>query len=234
MNVTVLFFAHLREATGTERLDVELPDGADVGALAEAVLARWPALRPRLERYPVLVDGYRVDRSHALVEGAEVAWLPPVAGGAPARTASQVVEARLTREPIDVPAMLREVQGREDGAVVLFVGVVRDHEGERSVERLEYEAYWRVAEQQLRAIAEEGVSRWPGARVAIRHRLGPLGVGEASVAVAVATAHRGDAFDCCRHLIERIKKGVPIWKRSYGPEGAMWVEGAEYQQGAED
>jgi molybdopterin synthase catalytic subunit len=122
------------------------------------------------------------------------------------------------------------VEGRGAGAVVLFVGTVRDHEGDRTVEALEYEAYERVAAERLRALAEEALVAWPAARIAIAHRLGRLALGEASVAVAVATAHRAEAFDCCRHLMERLKLSVPIWKRSFGPQGAIWVEGKGYEE----
>jgi molybdopterin synthase catalytic subunit len=139
-----------------------------------------------------------------------------------------VVHAGLTRDPIDGAALSRAVANDGAGAVALFLGKVRDHEGDRRVESLEYEAYEPLAAERLQALAEEAVGRWPEARVAVVHRLGQLALGEVSVGVAVATPHRAEAFDCCRHLVERVKASVPIWKRSIGPDGAAWVEGKPY------
>jgi len=225
VRVRVLFFAALREAAGTARLEIDLPEGATLDDLKAVLTRERPALAASLTRFPALVEG-RVSSSEApLEEGDEVAWIPPVAGGR-----GTVVHVALTREPIDVEGVRRSVAGRDAGAVVLFVGTVRDHESERAVEALEYEAYERVATERLRALAEEALGQWPGARIAVVHRLGRLALGEASVAVAVATAHRAEAFDCSRHLMERLKHSVPIWKRSFGPEGAVWVEGKGYEE----
>ena len=227
MKVAVLFFAALREAAGTARRDVELAEGATVADLREKLAAEIPALRGALERFPALVEGRVGEPGRPLREGDEVAWIPPVAGGSEGGGIAQVA---LTREPIEAERLRRSVEWPGAGAVVLFVGTVRDHEGERQVEALEYEAYERVAAERLRAIAEEALAHWPGARIAIAHRLGRLKLGEVSVAVAVATAHRAEAFDCCRALMERLKGSVPIWKRSFGPGGSVWVEGKPYEE----
>lgn len=228
MRATVLFFAHLREAAGKDRVEIELPEGASVDSLRDAVEDRIPGLRSRLARYPVVVDGRVAGAGDSLHDGAEVAWLPPVAGGKP-EARGLAVEGRLTREAIDVSALIHAVAGSGMGAVALFLGTVRDHEGERRVERLEYEAYERLAEQRLAAVLEEALARWPEARVGVLHRLGMLELGEISVAVAAASPHRAEAFECCRFVIERVKASVPIWKRSFGPQGAAWVEGQEYR-----
>jgi molybdopterin synthase catalytic subunit len=225
VRVAVLFFAALREAAGTSRLEIDLPEGATLDDLRAALTRERPALAKPLARFPALVEGRVRPAAQALKDGDEVAWIPPVAGGSGA-----VVHVALTREPIDMEAVRRSVEDPVAGAVVLFVGTVRDHEGERTVEALEYEAYERVAAERLRALAEEALVAWPAARIAIAHRLGRLALGEASVAVAVATAHRAEAFDCCRHLMERLKLSVPIWKRSFGPQGAIWVEGKGYEE----
>jgi molybdopterin synthase catalytic subunit len=226
MRIAVLFFAGLREAAGASRREVELPDGATLGDLREKLACQTPALRAALERFPALVEGRAQPLARSLRDGDEVAWIPPVAGG----RGGAIAEVALTREPIDLERLRQVVEAPQAGAVVLFVGAVRDHEGERRVEALEYEAYERVAGERLRVLAEEALAQWPGARIAVVHRLGRLGLGEASVAVAVATAHRAEAFDCCRSLMERLKSSVPIWKRSFGPEGATWVEGKPYEE----
>jgi molybdopterin synthase catalytic subunit len=228
VTVRVLFFAHLREATGSAQADIELPAGATLENLREALAARWPALGGHLSRFPAAVNGTVVRGAPALAEGDEVAWLPPVAGGSGGPAGGAVVEAGLTRDPLDPQALARAVAAPGAGAVVVFTGTVRDHEGERRVERLEYEAYESLAGERLRAVAREALARWPGSRIAVAHRVGTLTVGEASAVIAVAAAHRAEAFDCCRYILERLKKSVPIWKKSYGPGGAAWVEGAPY------
>jgi molybdopterin synthase catalytic subunit len=230
VKVTVLFFAALREAAGASRREVEVKDGATLADLREQLARETPALRPGLERFPALVEGRVRPGGETLREGDEVAWIPPVAGGAPGPDTGKVVQVTLSREPLDLEQVRRSVEWPGAGAVVLFVGTVRDHEGERRVEALEYEAYERVAAERLRALADEALARWPGARIAVAHRLGRLALGEASVAVGVATAHRAEAFDCCRSLMERLKASVPLWKRSFGPEGAVWVEGKPYEE----
>jgi molybdopterin synthase catalytic subunit/molybdopterin converting factor small subunit len=232
VRIHVLFFAHLRDATGLGHADVELPAGATLVDLREALSARWPALAGYLGRFPAVVNGTVVRGAPALADGDEVAWLPPVAGGAgEPLAAGAVVEARLTRDPLDPQGLARAVTAPWAGAVVVFTGVVRDHEGERRVERLEYEAYERLAGERLRAVAEEALARWPRTRIAVAHRVGILAVGEASAVVAVAAAHRAEAFDCCRHVLEEIKKRLPVWKKSHGPDGAVWVEGEPYDEG---
>jgi molybdopterin synthase catalytic subunit len=131
--------------------------------------------------------------------------------------------AALTRDPIDLLALQRVAPA--DGALCLFVGVVRDHHQGRRVQRLEYEAYEEMALPLLQRIEEEARARWTGSSVAVVHRLGPLEVGEASVAVAVCAPHREEAFAACRWAIDTLKATVPIWKKEFGEGGAVWMEG---------
>jgi molybdopterin synthase catalytic subunit len=113
-----------------------------------------------------------------------------------------------------------------DGAVAAFLGLVRNHNKGRRVRYLEYEAYVPLAERDFERIAAEIVLRWPGVAVALHHRIGRLEIGEASVAIAAASAHRADAFAACRYTIERVKQIAPIWKREFFDGGDMWIEGA--------
>jgi molybdopterin synthase catalytic subunit len=131
--------------------------------------------------------------------------------------------AALTREPIDVAAL--QAAASADGALCLFVGIVRDHHHGRRVLRLEYEAYEEMALPLLQRIEDEARGRHAVSAVRIVHRLGPLEVGEASVAVAVLSAHRDAAFAACRWAIDTLKATVPIWKKEYGEGGAVWMEG---------
>lgn len=112
------------------------------------------------------------------------------------------------------------------GATASFLGLVRDHNQGRRVHHLVYEAYEPLAERALARIVAEAGDRWPSAVVAIHHRTGRLAIGEASVAIAVASPHRADAFAACRYAIERVKQIVPVWKHEYFEGGDVWIEGA--------
>ena len=129
----------------------------------------------------------------------------------------------LTRERIDLAALQAVAPG--DGALALFVGVVRNENAGRGVLYLEYEAYEEMALQELETIATQTRTRWPVSDVRIVHRLGRMEIGEASVAVAVASPHRGEAFEACRFAIDTLKKSVPIWKKEFYADGAVWLEG---------
>lgn len=131
---------------------------------------------------------------------------------------------RLTREPIDLDGL--HATGPEEGALCLFVGVVRSRNEGRRVTHLEYEAYEEMAVALLEQIAAEARRRWPLGEVRIVHRLGRLDIGEPSVAVAVTSAHRAEAFEACRFIIDRLKATAPIWKKEFFEDGAVWLEGA--------
>ncbi|HTL45120.1 MAG TPA: molybdenum cofactor biosynthesis protein MoaE [Vicinamibacterales bacterium] len=128
--------------------------------------------------------------------------------------------------PLDAARVASMVARPEDGAVTTFLGIVRDHNAGRVVLWLEYESYEPLAVKSFEQIAGEAAERWPGARLAIHHRTGRVEIGEASVVVAAASAHRGDAFAACRYAIERLKQIAPIWKHEYFEGGESWIEGA--------
>jgi molybdopterin synthase catalytic subunit len=136
------------------------------------------------------------------------------------------------REPLELgslAASLAVSPGSEpgaDGAVVTFLGLVRNHNQGRSVRYLEYEAYEPLAVKAFERIAGEAGARWPGARLALHHRIGRLEIGEASIAIAVRSPHRGEAYAACRYVIERVKQIAPIWKREFFDGGDVWIEGA--------
>lgn len=132
---------------------------------------------------------------------------------------------QLTHEPLERDALVAEVGHPSIGGIVVFEGVVRDHARGKQVRYLEYEAYEEMAEQQMRAIIEEARQRWGVERVAVAHRFGRLEIGEASVIIVVASAHRAEAFDACRYIIDTLKATVPIWKKEVATNGEEWVEG---------
>lgn len=133
---------------------------------------------------------------------------------------------RVTREPIDPAALLRDTVASSDGAALLFWGVVRDEHDGRPVAHLEYEAYAPMAEAKLREIADEARARWATGEIAVVHRVGRLEVGEASVAIVVASPHRAEAYEASRYVIEELKRRVPVWKREGYVDGeSAWVPG---------
>lgn len=134
----------------------------------------------------------------------------------------------LTCDPIDHHAVTEHVRRDSCGAVALFLGTVRDLTGDERTVFLEYEAYGPMAEKKLAEIEAEARARWPIGEIALVHRLGRLGVGEISVAVAVSCPHRADAFEACRYAIDRLKEVVPIWKKDIAPTGReAWLAGTE-------
>jgi molybdopterin synthase catalytic subunit len=147
----------------------------------------------------------------------------------PATSNQQPVMIQLTDQPINPTYLLAQVGDDGSGGVVLFLGRVRDNSRGEKVIALEYEAYESLALKQMAHIAEEVSKRWPVRGIAMVHRTGYLKVGEISVAIAVACAHRGDAFDACRYAIDTLKKTVPIWKKEFRPDGSYWVEGVLLQ-----
>ena len=141
---------------------------------------------------------------------------------------------RITSEPLDAAVTAAAVETARCGAVAVFVGLVRDHNAGRRVIRLEYECYEPLAIKSFERIASEAEEHWPEVRLALAHRIGSLGIGEASIAIAAASPHRADAFAACRYAIERVKQIAPIWKREHFEGGDVWVEGATADPDNED
>lgn len=217
MRVRLLAFASAADAVGGAEQDLEVPAGSNVAALRAFLGTHHPALLPLLPRLAIAVDGEVVGDDAPLTDGGEVALLPPVSGGGGPRV-------RLTDEPLDLAAIEAAVAGPDCGAVVSFIGTVRDAHAGRPVERLTYSAYRPMAERRLAGLAEE-LERRHGVRLAVVHRLGTLLPGEASVAIVAAAAHRGAAFDATRECLERLKREVPVWKREHYADGtARWRE----------
>ncbi len=213
MALTVLYFAAAREAAGVarEQLDGAFPTVAD---LRRALSERHPALARVLPRCRLAVNQEMASDAEAVPDGAEVAVIPPVSGGAPC--------CRVVDRPIALEEAVAAVRATGRGAVVTFEGDVRAETQGRAVVRLEYEAYLPMAERTLRQLAEE-LEREHGAAVAIVHRVGHLAPGEAAVVIACAAPHRTPAFRACEAAIERLKREAPIWKREVFADGSAWV-----------
>ena len=129
----------------------------------------------------------------------------------------------LTDDPIDREALIRSVMRPSDGACALFEGVVRNHHEGKQVESIFYDAYRPMAEKEIAKVIAQVQRDYPDVNIAIIHRLGKLNVGDASIAIACSSPHRGEAFAACRNMIDRVKETVPIWKKERGPGGEEWV-----------
>jgi molybdopterin synthase catalytic subunit len=213
MPVVVLYFAGARDAVGTGR-EVLAQAPASVGALRRALAEAHPALERVLARSRIAVDQDFADDDAPLRDGAEIAIVPPVAGGAPL--------FRVVDRPLVLSEVIDAVGGPGRGGIVTFTGTVRDETRGRRVLRLEYEAYAPMAERKLAEIGA-AMAREHGAEVAIVHRVGVLSPGDAAVVIACAAPHRTPAFRACEGCIEALKKDVPIWKREVYEDGSEWV-----------
>jgi molybdopterin synthase catalytic subunit/molybdopterin converting factor small subunit len=226
MRIEIRTFGGLAERAGLATLIVELPEGADVGHLRRTVAAAYPELAPLMPRVAVSVDLELVPDATVLDEGQEVALLPPVAGGSDDAGQDARTVAYLVHGPIDVEATLARIGAPDVGAIVSFLGTVRDHaEDLDGVIRLDYSAYEPMAERELTRIAEEIRAAYPSIRgLALVHALGELEVGAHTILVAASSAHRADAFAACRDALEAVKERVPVFKREVTADGAhRWV-----------
>ena len=218
MRVRVRLFARYREALGRERLEVDLPEDGTVECAWSAVADRHPELAPYRPFTLFAVGQDYVSPDHRLRPDDELCLFPPVSGGA----ATDIY--RVVTEPLSPDSIAAEVDDPGAGGIVIFSGVVRNETDGRPVKFLEYEAHAPMAEVKMREIGESLRARWPGVkRVAMLHRIGRLEIGEASVLIAVAAAHRGDAFEACRHAIDTLKRTVPVWKKEHFEDGEVWV-----------
>ncbi|HME90668.1 MAG TPA: molybdenum cofactor biosynthesis protein MoaE [Myxococcaceae bacterium] len=215
MRIQVLYFAAARERAGTSREELEVPEGASVQTAIELIALRHPGLRELLPHLRIAVNLEFGREQDPLPAGAELALIPPVAGGA---GLFHVVD-----RPLDLAEVIAAVSGDEHGGLATFSGSVRGETRGRRVVRLEYEAYGPMAEKVLERIGEEIVQRWPGSRVAIVHRTGTLKPGELAVVIAAAAPHRREAFRACEYAIDRIKADAPIWKKECYEDGEVWV-----------
>ena len=227
MRVRVLFFGQLKEIVGRADDAADLDEGARVEDLFARYGQRYPELARFRSSVVASVNQALADWRSPLAAGDEVAFLPPVSGGSEAAGVEckrQIVE--LVREPIRVAELVAELKSPEDGAVAVFEGIARNHSGGRRTLYLEYEAYEAMAVAKMRELAAAMRAQFPVDCVALVHRLGRLAIGETSVLIGVSSAHRRAAFDACRFGIDTLKRTVPIWKKEFFEDGAVWAEGA--------
>jgi molybdopterin synthase catalytic subunit len=218
--LTLKLFATLRERARTSELGREFPDGTTVGEIWRQLLDEFPALGGHHDGVGFAVNHEYVKEDFRPHDHDEVAFIPPVSGGAEAPWVGPV---SIGRGRVDVAALERAVAAPAAGAIVTFVGTTREDNAGRNVIRLEYEAYEPMALSETRKLALEAGERWKIVRIAIQHRIGFVDIGETSVAIAVSAAHRAEAFEACRFAIDRLKEMVPIWKKEYFEGGEVWI-----------
>ena len=216
MQVIAKLFGAAREAVGAKELSLALSDGATARDVWRLLLDQHPAIAPFADRLAVSVNFEICSLDAEIHDGDEIAFLPPVSGGA--GTCS------LSDGPIDVGKVVARVSGPGMGGIVTFIGAVRNRARGRDFRHLEYESYPEMAEREMDRIAREAAERWPGTRVAIAHRAGHLEIGDIAVVVVAAAPHRGEAFEACRYAIDTLKECVPIWKKEVATDGEYWVD----------
>jgi molybdopterin synthase catalytic subunit len=239
MKISVLFFGALKDLIGRSAESVDLPDGAQVRELLLHYAREAPRFEAMMPSLAIAVNQEYAGAERALREGDEVGLLPPVSGGSSVEKAKVKVEVEvmsgngevcIVRERIDALVVAERLMHPEDGAAVIFDGVVRNNTRGRRTLYLEYEAYEPMALQQMKSLAAEARERFAVRATSIVHRLGRLEIGETSVLIVVAAAHRGAAFEACRWIIDTLKKTVPIWKKEYFEDGAVWADGEPFPE----
>jgi molybdopterin synthase catalytic subunit len=219
MKITVRLFAVHRDIVGAPELTLDLPEGTTMGQLWERLGAQFPALAPSTRSILYARNQEYANPSVVLHDGDEAAFIPPVSGGQ-----LDFAPFLITAQPLDSQALAQYIQTPDDGAIVIFSGVVRNNFGGRATDYLVYEAYAEMAVPVLQQLATEAQGKWEIGRVAVHHRIGQLAIGETAVIVAVAAPHRHAAFEAAEYIMDRIKEVAPIWKREHWADGAAeWV-----------
>jgi molybdopterin synthase catalytic subunit len=216
MRIQVLYFAVFRERLRTDEEWLELPAGATVGAALAALGERHEVIGKLAGRFQTAVNQAMAPSDTVLAEGDELALIPPVAGGSGRHV-------RVVDTPLSLDRCIAAITGPDVGGITTFTGLVRRTNLGRDVERLEYEAYAAMAEKVMSELCDAIEAEVPGARLAVEHRVGVLGIGDLAVVIAAGAPHRAEAFTACRALIDRLKEHVPIWKKEVGPDGAEWI-----------
>ncbi len=235
MRVKVLFFGMLKDIVGRSEDAIEVAEGQDLGSLFDLYAGRFPRIGEMASSIVLAQNHEFRGRNAPLAPGDEIAFLPPVSGGAgphPAGLSAYTHELSendcffaLTRLPINAGLLIRRILRPEDGAVVNFEGVVRNNTQGRATKYLEYECYEPMAIKVMAEIGRGIAAASAIGRLAIVHRLGRMEIGETSVAVIVTAPHRRAAFEAALEGIDRLKRLVPIWKKEYLADSGAWVEG---------
>jgi molybdopterin converting factor subunit 1 len=236
MRVRVLFFGMLKDMVGKAEDSIDVRDGASVRDVLSHYESQIPRLKESLPSVALAVNQQYAEAGTTLRPGDEVALLPPVSGGSPESAGKTPARrptagrryACIVREAIDTQRTVTTLKRGEDGAALVFEGVVRDQTRGRKTLYLDYEAYEEMALQEMESLAAKALEQFQIRDVALVHRLGRLQIGEISVLIVVVSAHRAAAFEACRWLIDTLKRTVPIWKKEHFADGAVWADGEPF------
>lgn len=225
VKINVLFFGLLKDVMGQSHETLDLPQDARVKDVLLHYAQASPKLESMMSSLAIAVNQEYAGADRELREGDEVGLLPPVSGGAQGEG-----EVRIVHDPIDTEAVVDRLKHPSDGAVVIFDGIVRDNTRGRRTLYLNYEAYEAMALKKMESLEAEARTRFAVRAISLIHRLGRLKIGETSVLIVVASAHRGVAFEACRWIIDTLKKTVPIWKKEFFEDGAVWADGEPFPE----
>jgi molybdopterin synthase catalytic subunit len=228
MQVTVLFFGALRDVMGKASDSVQLPDGASLETLLEHYLDHSPKLKEMVPSLAMSVNQEYATRGARLRDQDEVALLPPVSGGSDGALKGRYSE--IVRNKIDGSGFMQALKAPADGAAIVFEGIVRDNTRGRKTLYLDYHAYEEMAVKQMDALVEQALREFKIDQARIIHRLGRMEIGETSVWIAVSSPHRAAAYEASKFLIDTLKKTVPIWKKEYFEDGAVWADGEPFPE----
>jgi len=229
MRVRVLFFGMLKEFAGRASDTLDIPEGSSVTDVLKLYESQIPRLKEALPSLALAVNQQYAGTDTKLRSDDEVALLPPVSGGKDGvRNRIEAAHCAIVRAPIDTQQVLTRIKQGDDGAAVVFEGVVRNQTRGRKTLYLDYEAYAEMALREMETLAGQALKQFSIRDVALIHRLGRLEIGETSVLIVVASDHRAAAFDACRWLIDTLKRTVPIWKKEYFEDGVVWADGEPF------
>jgi molybdopterin converting factor subunit 1 len=244
--IKILFFATLRDRAGQRQMSLELAEDACVRDLKDALKAMNANLAPALESVLVSIDREYASDEQLIPDGSEVAFFPPVSGGAGEQISHQADSVAaayptifaITEDVLDLDALLAQITLPTTGAACVFTGMVRGvtrRSNPHNTVYLEYEAYKPMAEAKMAQVADEIRQRWPSVEgIAIVQRIGHLDPGTPTVLIACSAAHRDTGvFEAARYGIDRLKEIVPVWKKEVGPQGETWVEGEYFPRPGE-
>lgn len=233
MRIHVLLFGQLKDIVGRSEDYLTLDQGARLSTVMDHYCGHFPAIRGLAASIACSVNQEYASASSELHEGDEVGLLPPVSGGKEGATSAQELRSEhcaIVHRPIDASAVRSALTHPENGSVILFDGVVRNNTRGRRTLYLDYEAYETMALNEMEKLAHAALERFKVRDVALVHRLGRLQIGETSVLIGVASPHRTAAYEASRWLIDTLKKTVPIWKKEYFEDGAVWADGEPFPE----
>jgi len=230
MKVKVVYFGALKDLAGRGNETLDVPEGTTTVGLFQELQTRIAGLAGYARSAAISVNLEYAPTEQPLKDGDEVGILPPVSGGSgeAGQAAGSGHRTEIVSEKIRTQEIVEAIKHGSDGAVTAFEGIVRDNTRGRRTLYLDYEAYQPMAQKQLDALVDEAMSKFKVRDIRIVHRIGRMEIGETSVLIVVASAHRGAAFDACRWLIDTLKKTVPIWKKEYFEDGAVWADGEPF------